>query len=160
MLRGWAPRWNGKRVKLAVKSDSVPALTVHAEDGRGIRMTAREIALDVAGSVCVPTHIRHIPGVNIVAGALSRWFAPGGPPQLPPILTEAKLRTCHPAAEIGGELFASVEVKRRCAEGWLDGSMLDASLIAPFGSRLIHANGMKHSGSVHANVMNPFMQTS
>ena len=100
MLRTWAPRWKGRRVKLAVKSDSVSALTVLLKFktiGEAPGVIAREIALDVAGSVYTPTLVRHIPGVaNTVADVLSRWFAPGGPPQLPPILAEAQLRICPP----------------------------------------------------------------
>ena len=75
-LRLWAPVWMNRRIKLGVRSDNVTALTTLLKfkaSGEAPSIIARELALDVAGGVYVPSVIEHLPGVaNTIIDVLSR----------------------------------------------------------------------------------------
>ena len=99
-LRLWAPVWKDKRVLLAVRSDSVSALTIllkFKSSGDAPSIVARELALGVAGGVYVPNVVQHVPGVaNTISDVLSRWYEPkkAGKLTLPPVLKAALRRDC------------------------------------------------------------------
>ena len=99
-LRPWAPLWKGKRVNLSVKMDSVSALTILLKcksAGDAPSVVAREVALDMAGSIYIPNVMQHVPGVaNVMADALSRWHDPGRERELPALLRGASLRIVAP----------------------------------------------------------------
>ena len=103
-LRLWSPRWKNKRVRLAVRSDSVTALTAILKmnsPSTNTSIIAREIALDVCDSVYRPTVVQHLPGVsNTIADALSRVFAPDAAGGVPETLRACTLRQA-PARPVG-----------------------------------------------------------
>ena len=81
-LRLWAKYWQGARVRIRVRGDSVAMLTLvlMMKSKPGVENTgliAREIALDVAGGVYAPAAGGHVPGVaNTLADSLSRRCMP------------------------------------------------------------------------------------
>ena len=93
-LRLWSPVWRGRRITLAVKSDSVSALIMLIRmkaDGVGTALISRELALDIAEAVYQPNVGSHIPGVtNVLADHLSRRLDDSSP--LPQALRHAKRR--------------------------------------------------------------------
>ena len=93
-LRLWAPRWKQRRVKLAVRSDSVSTLVLLVKlkaSGPGTSLIAREAALDIAQAIYEPAIVEHIPGVaNTLADLLSRLTQSRSP--LPAALASARRR--------------------------------------------------------------------
>ena len=93
-LRAWAHRWQGRRVVLRVRSDSVSALTLvlaAKAKGRGPAIIAREVALDLAEMVYRPDVVSHIPGLaNVAADKLSRLAQPGTSASWPTYLSLAE----------------------------------------------------------------------
>ena len=73
----WAKLWRHRRSFLAVRSDSVVAITllVHCRAaGDSTALVARECALDMAEGIYTPDVGSHLPGIaNTTADMLSRW---------------------------------------------------------------------------------------
>ena len=88
-LRVWSERWVSKRIVLAVRSDSVAALTILVNfkaGGEHPGLIAREVALDVADGAYTPQVVEHVPGdANKIADILSRWISTTTP-SLPQVL--------------------------------------------------------------------------
>ena len=93
-LRLWSLVWRGRRITLAVQSDSVSALIMLIKmkaDGIGTALISRELALDIAEAVYQPNVGSHIPGVtNVLADHLSRRLDDSAP--LPAPLRHARRR--------------------------------------------------------------------
>ena len=89
-LRLWKKRWLHSRVNLKIKSDSISALVLCLDfktKGKGTRIVAREVALDVACNEYSPNIVQHIPGVdNVIADPLSRRYMPDAEFVLPACL--------------------------------------------------------------------------
>jgi len=85
-LRVWATYWQNTRSALAVRSDSVTALTMllFCRASGSVARVAREVALDLAEGVYRPKVGTHVPGaLNITADALSRLYVPAGGYRIP-----------------------------------------------------------------------------
>eukprot|EP00971_Amphidinium_carterae_P172041 3411137-Amphidinium_carterae.1 len=75
-LRHWQPHWCNQRVRLAVRSDSVIALSVvaHMKAAATTALLAQEMALDFAKAAYQPVIFQHVPGsTHVVCDTLSRW---------------------------------------------------------------------------------------
>eukprot|EP00971_Amphidinium_carterae_P266149 5279506-Amphidinium_carterae.1 len=76
VLRHWQPQWCNQCVRLAVRSDSVTALSVvaHMKAAATTALLAQEIALDFAQVAYQPVIFEHVPGsTQVVCDTLSRW---------------------------------------------------------------------------------------
>jgi len=95
-LRAWSPHWQSSRSALAVRSDSVTALTMllFCRATGSVARVAREVALDLAEGVYRPRVATHIPGaLNVAADALSRLHDPSGGYSVPQyLMTVARVR--------------------------------------------------------------------
>ena len=103
-LRLWEMAWNGKRVAITVRSDSVIGLTSmlrFAASGTGPAVIAREAAITIGKCTHTPITFEHIAGIsNAIADGLSRLNGPRWDRKaLPAVLRQAVLkapgvRTC------------------------------------------------------------------
>ena len=79
-VRAWAHTFSGSSARLAVRSDSVSALTLIAKlktKSAYSAVVARELALALAQADVRPHVVGHTPGVaNVTADALSRRYQP------------------------------------------------------------------------------------
>ena len=84
-LRLWLPRWKNKRVKIAVKSDNMTALTAAAKLKCATSpLLGRELSMIYTSSSFEPAIVEHLPGaMNDMADNLSRLDEPGSGRTLP-----------------------------------------------------------------------------
>lgn len=99
-MRLWIEYWRDCKPSLAVRSDSVAALTMLARmkaSGVGVGIVARELALTLAEASFRPQVCAHLPGLaNKVADALSRRYEPGVRFSVPSFLHGVPEAQCPP----------------------------------------------------------------
>ena len=79
-LREWREWWKNGRVKLAVKSDNVTALSLLTKlkgSSASLNVVARELALEFGDCSFAPTVVSHAPGITLsTVDYLSRRYQP------------------------------------------------------------------------------------
>ena len=87
-LRLWLPQWRSKRVRVAIKSDNMTALTAAAKLKCATSpLLGRELSMLYTSASFEPTIVEHLPGaMNSMADTLSRLSEPGSRKTIPPAL--------------------------------------------------------------------------